>query len=1330
MDEQSFTEPEANENKITQPGDRLRRILSEPTSQENSGGMFPEDLPTGDQESARPYYVEQVEPGAGQDQSQAAEPSEAAENATVQQPPEGENGSPDTEAFITPSELELPDTGEDAGSGEQTTMDESRPLPAEISPAQPVAEPDISGDLQEEVSPIEENQPEDVENLLISPAEEPETAEVEQGEQPAAEEMQPMDIEGAESLPEGTPEAAGGSPGREFEQTVPTELAENLEATRPSTASPAPAEGSGKELTPEELEELAKTPPSGFHSQRTMASGSVFRGQVPPPPYSKDPGELPKRIEESDLEATKVTPAALAPPGSCAPARISSPTQPQRIPIRSQTGRPAPAGGYQRSASAGGSVAPPAQPPRNGSVWRKPLGCLLRILIAFLFLGVLVLLGVGSFLVYKYYTIAASLPSVDDLRSRASQFETTRILDRDGNVIYEIIDPNAGKRTYVPIEKMSPYIIATTLATEDKDFYTHPGFDPVAIARSLWWNYTSGRTVSGASTITQQLARTLLLSPEDRYAQTVERKAREIVLAAEITRKYSKEEILELYLNENNYGNLSYGIEAAAETYFNTTVDKLTLGQAAFLAGIPQSPAIYDIHSNREETLERFRTVVVLTYQLSQERNCIYVSTALREVCVSQQDAMDAVTEIETYAFQPASDTIQFPHWVDYVRRELEARYDPNTIYRSGFTVYTTLDPELQKQAENLLRERIAQMAENNAKNGALVAIRPNTGEILAMVGSPDFYNEAISGQVNMAIHPRQPGSAIKPLTYAATFEKGWTPSTLIWDVPSEFPPSGDPQDTREPYRPVNYDGRFHGPVTVRSALANSYNVPAVKALQFVGIYDNPATPQADGLINFATRLGITTLTRNDYGLSLTLGGGEVSLLEMTSAFSVFANNGSRVAPVAITKIVNSQGELVYEYQPPAGDQVLRSEHAYLISSILSDNQARAPMFGEDSVLTLGFPAAVKTGTTNDFRDNWTIGYTPDIAVGVWVGNADYTPMENTTGLSGAAPVWSEFMKFAIQELTGGIPNPFVRPAGVVDRVVCTFSGTEPSEWCPQQRSEMFAYDQLPPSRENDLWIKAKIDTWTGLRASSACADFVDEKFALNVQDESAIKWILETAEGNAWAEEMGFQQPIYFAPQRECTSNDARPLILFAGLSENQTIDTNPLAIYALIKVPEPFNDYVLAYGLGDDPAEWKEIYVGNTQSDQPQFLTDWDVSEIPAGRVTLRIYLTSQRDTYAERRIHLNLQVPTPTVTPTPTLTPTGTPTSTPTVTKTPLPTSTPTTTKTPLPSSTPTVTETPKPTNTPTATPTTPSPAPTGTLTQTPSETSGTVEGTVET
>lgn len=1030
---------------------------------------------------------------------------------------------------------------------------------------------------------------------------------------------------------------------------------------------------------------------------------------TPPPPYGGgDNSILPQRVEEVDPEATRVSPSAFAAQsqnrGTVASRHVSAyqqqsgsqPASGQTQAVQRQSSANAPTRAFvpQTAPSQRPPAAPPPPASGNGKKaaagGKKPLGCFVRGLIISVFLVVILALAAGSFLVIRYFAIAASLPSVDDLRSNASQFETTRILDRNGNLIYEIIDPNAGRRTYVTLDKISPYLIAATIATEDKDFYTHPGFDPVAIARAMWQNYTSGGIVSGASTITQQLARALLLGPEEQYERTVERKAREIVLAAEITRKYSKEEILELYLNEFYYGNLAYGVEAAAETYFNTTADKLTFGQAAFLAGIPQSPNQYDIFTDRDATLNRFRTVVVLSFDLSTERNCIEVSTELRPVCIDQQTAVDAVREIENYDFQPDLGEYRYPHWIEFIRNQLESMYDPATIYKSGFTVYTTLDPGLQDQAEQMVRDQLAQMTDNNATDGALVAIKPTTGEILAMVGSADFYNDAISGQVNMATSPRQPGSAIKPLTYTAAFEKGWTPSTLIWDIPSKFPPSGLATDTSTPYEPVNYDGKFHGPVTVRTALANSFNIPAVKALQFVGVYDDPATTEADGFVNFAKRMGITTLTSDTYGLALTLGGGDVSLLELTGAYSIFATGGRKIDPVAITRIDDYEGNTVYQYEAPAGEQVIRSEHAYLISSILSDNQARAPMFGENSILNVGFPAAVKTGTTNDYRDNWTVGYTPDLAVGVWVGNADYTPMVNTTGVSGAAPIWASFMKVAIQQQTGGNPSAFARPSGIVDRIICTTSGTEPSEWCPEQRSEVFAYDQLPQPKEDDLWKKVNIDTWTGLLASSACPDFADDKFALNITDEDAKKWILETSDGQNWAKNIGFEQPIFFTPDRECSAEDQRPLLLFAGLSEDQTITASPVQIYALIKVSGNYKDYRLEYGLGRDPGEWKEIFKGGPQSDQPQFLLDWDVSSLPAGDVTLRLTLNSDHDTYARRTLHLKLQVPT--ATPTPTASPTITPTITltPTVTQTnppPTATATPSFTASPEPSQTPT-------------------------------------------
>ncbi len=1006
---------------------------------------------------------------------------------------------------------------------------------------------------------------------------------------------------------------------------------------------------------------------------------------APPPPQSTQPPRhsvpavdqngmpLPRRVNETDLDGTRVSPAAYSPSSTTPPRPLpASPRQPIQY----------------------------KQRPTRSSDLRRGLGCLLRIAILVVFGMVLTGLLLGTWGLYQYYRIASALPDVGELRERASQFETTRILDRNGNLLYEILDPTAGRRTYVPLGKISPYLVAATIATEDKEFYSHPGFDPVALIRALWQNYTSGEIVSGASTITQQLARMLLLTDE-RFEQTYERKAREIILAAEITRRYSKDDILELYLNESYYGNLAYGVEAAAETYFDTTADKLTLSQASFLAGLPQSPSIYDVYTNREITLKRQETVLVLMFQDSQQKGCIYVSNSPQPVCIDAANAAVAAAEMRDYVFNAPEVKIKYPHWVQFVRSQLEAQFDAQIIYRSGFTVYTTIDPTLQDAAQQIVSQQVASLAAQNVTNGALVAIRPSTGEILAMVGSADFDNEAIDGQVNMADSPtRQPGSSIKPITYVAAFEKGWTPATLIWDVPTDFPPSGDPNDPRPPYIPVNYDGKFHGPVTVRTALANSFNIPAVKTLDFIGIYDDPETSQKDGMIGMAERLGITSFTRNDYGLALTLGGGDVSLYEMTGAFAVFANGGQRIPPVAISKIVDHNGELVFENQTRVGDQVIRPEHAYLISSILSDNEARAWMFGRNSVLALPFSAAAKTGTTNDFRDNWTMGYTPDLAVGVWVGNADYTPMQNTTGLSGAAPIWSQFMQFAVPQLTGGNPSPFIRPAGITEKIICAASGTEPSQWCNSQRLEIFALDQPPLGPGDDLWRKIKFDTWTGLEASAACADFIEEDAVMRVTDEWGRKW-LQTGDGKNWLESNGYSRNVRFAPNRECRENDPRPKIEFSNLKDGQTIEEGQIEIFGLA-AGDNFKSWKLEVGKGREPVQWETLVDDNrTPIASVAKLTELELTDENNGFITLRLTVFStENEGYAERKITLEIRVPTPT--PTPTLTPTSTPSPTPT----PPPSFTPPPSNTPEP---PTPTDTPPPTPTPSITPFPPSPTP---------------------
>jgi penicillin-binding protein 1C len=916
--------------------------------------------------------------------------------------------------------------------------------------------------------------------------------------------------------------------------------------------------------------------------------------------------------------------------------------------------------------------------PKHTFDWNSAYGCLLRTFL--LGLSILILMAVCalSVMFVEYYRIAATLPSITDLKERASKFETTRILDRNGDVLYEILDPSAGRRTYIPIEKISPFLVAATVATEDKGYYSHPGFDVLAIMRAFWQNYQGGTVVSGASTITQQLARSLLFTPEERSEQSYSRKLREAILAAEITRRYSKDVILELYLNEIYYGNLAYGVEAASETYFGASAEKLSLAQASFLAGLPQAPAVYDVYTNPEATFARQKDVLALMYEASQEQSCIHVSNSPQKICIDPVSVTQAAQELQNYQFNSPDVQIRYPHWVTYIRSQLEAQYDAQTIYRAGFTVYTTLDPALQDLAQAALSQQVSKMQGQNANSGALVAIQPSSGEILAMVGSADFYNEAISGQVNMAINPRQPGSSIKPLTYLAAFEKGWTPATLIWDVPSEFPPSGKPDDTRAPYVPVNYDGAFHGPVTVRFALANSYNIPAVKTLQYVGVYDDPATPAEDGFLAFARRMGITTLTRPDYGLSLTLGGGEVSLLELAGAYSIIANRGLRVPLTAITKIVDYQGTVMFERPQLPGEQAIRAEHAFLITSILSDNSARRAAFGPNSVLELPFPAAVKTGTTNDFRDNWTVGFTPDLVVGVWIGNPDYTPMRNSTGLSGAAPIWANVMQQAIRKLTGGNPSQFAQPPGVVQNVVCAISGTSPSQWCPSQRGELFAINQPPLPASDDLWRKAAIDTWTGLLASSACSDFIEDKLVLNVSETSARKWIRKDPQGQGWAQQMGFRPPAEFAPTRECKSDDPRPNLEFAYPRDRETISGSPLDVYIVANARGGFDFWQLDYAMGESPVEWQPMAQGRNGLSEPAMVYSWDLMGFPQTVVTLRLYMRGQEDGYAERQERIFLQVPTPT------------PTQTPLPTETPVP-PTETPTPTPEPSLTPSPSET---------------------------------------
>ena len=935
-----------------------------------------------------------------------------------------------------------------------------------------------------------------------------------------------------------------------------------------------------------------------------------------------------------------------------------------------------------------GYVPPPSSPlPRGEQGGARRWGMILvKSGFAAVVAGVLIFFLLVAAAVVGYVAIASQLPSPEELRTRQTAFVSSKILDREGNLLYEVTDPQGGRRTKVALSEISPYLAWATIATEDRNFYAHRGFDPIAIARAIYYVFIEGEVVSGASTITQQLARNVLLSPEERVQQTARRKIREIVLATELTRTYPKETILEVYLNEIYYGNLAYGVQAAAETYFGVDAADLTLAQASFLAGLPQSPATYDPFSGGlDVALARQEDVLALMVEAD------YISPA---------EAEAAAAEMRAYEFKaPQLDLTTAPHFVVYVRQTLEAEYGPEALYRGeGLRIYTTLDPHLQSLAEEAVREGVAALADRNATNGALVAIDPATGHIRALVGSADFNDETIDGQVNVALRCRQPGSSIKPLTYIAAFEQGWTPATLFWDMRTEFPDGANP-----PYVPVNYDEKFHGPMLLRDALANSYNVPAVDAIQFVGV---------DGLLEMSERLGVESLVHPElycpdypydqppfYGLALTLGGGEVKLLEMTGAFAVFANSGVRVEPSPILRIENSHGQVLVDNSVPAGEQAVSPQHAYLITNILSDNQARCRAFHCPSILELSRPAAAKTGTTNDFRDAWTIGYTPDLVTGVWVGNSDNSPMVNLPGAAGAGPVWRNFMEAA----HAGLPvHDFARPPGIVEHEICADSGASPSEYCPQRKTEIFAEDQPPLDEEHDWYHKVEIDALTGLLVNEFCPDQAVEELRVVITDER----------GREWAQ----AHPEYFGglplvPLETCTESTDRPLTFITQPAAGSSV-SGVVQVVGTVQLPN-FDHYEAQYGVGNNPQGWGWISGPHLAQVRDGLLTEWDVTHLAPGLYTLRISAFDREQHRVETRVQV--YVTAPSGTPTPVQSPTPTPMPLPTSTLVPTPSATLRASLTPTPVPVPTATPTVEPTPTATATPTpteesTPTPEPT--------------------
>ncbi len=618
--------------------------------------------------------------------------------------------------------------------------------------------------------------------------------------------------------------------------------------------------------------------------------------------------------------------------------------------------------------------------------------------IGFFAIGVaLLLLFISG---WQGYLFIKSLPSPKNI-GKLNYPTSTHIYDRNGNMLYEIYKEE--NRTPVKLDALPDYVSQATIATEDKDFYKHNGVSIVGgVLRAAKDTYLT-HELQGGSTITQQLVKSALLTPE----RTIARKVKEMILAVWTEQLYTKDQILEMYLNQVPYGGSAYGIEEASKTYFDKPAKNLTLEEAALLAGLPRAPSVYSPYVNPERAQRRRNDVL---------------KRMLQEKFITQEQYDASIKK--TLTVVPPKIDINAPHFVFYIKQELERQYGASVVEEGGLRVKTTLDLEIQKEAEKILKEEIAKVSYLNITNGAILVTKPSTGEIVAMVGSLDYYAQP-HGAFNVTTGLRQPGSTIKAVMYSLALENGFTAASVIQDQPLVISIPGS-----EPYRPVNYDGRYHGNVPLRMALANSYNIPAVKVLQTLGVQQ---------FVNHAEKMGIDTWKDSSrFGLSLTLGGGEVTMVDMAESFGVFANTGRLQNLTGIQDIQNLYGEKL-DYDKPFARQVLDEGVAYIISDILADNLARQQAFGANSALEIrGYKASVKTGTTNELKDNWTIGYTPDYLVTVWVGNNDNTPMNPylVSGITGAAPIWNRMMTYLLQKDYPNKQNKWIeKPSDIVERI-------------------------------------------------------------------------------------------------------------------------------------------------------------------------------------------------------------------------------------------------------------------------------------------------------
>lgn len=835
----------------------------------------------------------------------------------------------------------------------------------------------------------------------------------------------------------------------------------------------------------------------------------------------------------------------------------------------------------------------------------------------FIFIGILgLVLLIG--MLFAWY--AKDLPRPGKVKR--TEGLSTIVLDRNGEKLYDVFENE--NRIPVKIEDVPESLKHATIAIEDKNFYSHQGLSAHGILRALF-NIVLFRKIQGGSTLTQQLVKNVLLTQE----RTIPRKLKEAVLAIQIEHKYSKDEILQMYLSEAPYGGTAVGAEAAANYYFNKSVRELDLIESAILAGLPQTPSRYSpFGSDAKAYIDRTEQV------LRRMREDGYIN---------KDEEKNAKGKLEKILFAAPSDSLRAPHFVAYVRELLQNIIGEKEVQKGGFVVTTTLDWNLQKRAQQIVKEEVENNKYLKVSNGAAVILDPKTGEILALVGSKDYTATESGGfMFNVAVQGlRQPGSAIKPITYATALKKGYTASTLLLDVETKFP-SGS-EDIPD-YSPKNYDNKFRGPIQLRYALANSINLIAVKVNALVGVEDTLQTAYDLGLKTLApTKENIDRL-----GLSLTLGGGEVTLLDLTSAFGVFASNGLQQEPVAIKKIVDSKGNIIYEQKDAKPKRVLKEEISYIISNILEDNDARTEVFGPRSYLHIpSKTVAVKTGTTDDKRDNWTVGYTPSVVVGVWVGNNDNSPMHPSlaSGLSGAAPIWNRLIREALKDKED---ETFPKPPNIVEVEIDAYGGGLPVAGRPT-RKEIFIKGTEPTTASN-IYRRLKISKKDGSKLANeieiAKLEYDERDFVVFEEHDP-----ISTDGKNRWQEGIDAwlssqEDPLLYPPKETYEGRDEALVVRIKEPGDLSQIDTNDI--------------YVKVDATSVGTITKIEAYVDDSMKKSVSGGAFRETINISDGSHILKAKAYDDKGNTAEHTVRVGIReaykivtlTPTPTNTPTPTL------------------------------------------------------------------------------